>query len=120
MSLSLAVADFCHTIGLPAAPLPLALRFERSGALLLEEHGETLHASLFRRFPAHRKGVAVAALRAVGPDQRLPYAIRAGFRGEETLVFLAKVPATTVDPVLLEHLITTLVSLADDVDNQTS
>lgn len=120
MNLAAAVADFCRTIGLPAAPLPLALRFEKSGLLVLEEQNDNLVASLHRTAPRYRAGVAVAALRAVHPDRNLPYAVRAGFRGDETLVFQARVQADRVEPSLLEHVLTTLVAIADSVEVETS
>ena len=108
------VAQFCATLNMPPQRLPLSLQFERSGRLQIDHRGNDYCVLLARPAPQYQEGVAEAALRAVHPDRGLPFSVRAGFSGDDTLVLLARIPDREFDLPTLERLLAALTSLADD------
>lgn len=115
------IATFCGSLGIPLPPagvrLPLALKLEHSGTFRMEEdvHGG-YWLTLAREVPLHRAGVALAALRRVHPDQGGPLRVKAGFHGDETLVFMTRMPAEACDAPAIEAALRIMVRLADEVD----
>jgi type III secretion system chaperone SycN len=116
MSAEAAVDDLCAAIGVGAQPLPLMLRFERSGDVHIEKREGFVLVYVARNVPLHRRGVAAAALRLVHPDRGLPHPIRAAFRGDDTLVLLCRLPENRVDLPTLDGIMQTLVRLADEAE----
>jgi type III secretion system chaperone SycN len=116
MSAETAVQDLCAAIGVAPRPLPLVLRFERSGEVHIERGEDSLVIYLARHVPAYRSGVAAAALRAVHPDRGLPFRVKAAFRGEETLVLLVRIAEAQADLPVLDAVVKLLTRLADEAE----
>ncbi len=116
MSAEAAVQELCATMGVGARELPLVLRFERSGELHIERSNDGILIYLAREVPGYRHGVAAAALRAVHPDRGLPFVVKAAFRGEDTLVFLARIPEERVDLPTLDAIMQLLRRLANEAE----
>ena len=116
MSAESAVQDLCASMGVGARELPLVLRFERSGELHIERCPGGILIYLAREVPEYRTGVAAAALRAVHPDRGLPFLVKAAFRGEETLVFLVRIPEDRVDLPTLDAVMQLLTRLANEAE----
>ncbi|CCB66708.1 chaperone protein sycN [Hyphomicrobium sp. MC1] len=123
MSSHSAIATFCESLGIPLSPiglsLPLALEFERSGTLRLEENGAGGYwLTLAREVPLHRRGVAAAVLRAAHPDRSMPLRVKAGFHGDETLVLMTGLAKEVADAPAIASALRMLVRLADEVDSE--
>lgn len=113
MSADAAVRDLCAAVGVRASPLPLVLRFERSGNLHIERRNNDIIVYLARSAPAYRTGIAAAALRAIHPDRGLPFPVRVAFHGADTLVLLCRLPEVEVDLPTLDSIMQLLCRLAD-------
>jgi hypothetical protein len=52
----------------------------------------------------------------VHPDRGLPFTVKAAFRGEDTLVFLARIPEERVDLPTLDAIMQLLRRLANEAE----
>lgn len=114
-----AVAQFCSALGLPPQGAPVSMQFERSGRLQIEPREDGFVVLLARPAPPYLHGVAARALRLVHPDRALPFPVKAAFRGDDTLVMLARIAAVDLDLPTLERLVALLASLAADATDGT-
>lgn len=121
MSSHAAIATFCDSLGISVShanlSLPLALQFERSGTLRMEEDGKGSYwLTLARQVPLYRRGVAAAALRATHPDCGIPIRVKTGFHGEETLVLMTRLAKEAADAPTIAATLRILMRIADEVD----
>ncbi len=73
----------------------LCLSFEKSGTLYLEylRDQETILVYIARHVPLYDTQIIARSLGLCRHRQELPFSVHAGFKGEDELVFMVRIPA---------------------------
>jgi type III secretion system chaperone SycN len=112
-----AIAEFGRSLGLPGLQLGdqavLNLVFEKSGTLFIERQEAELVLYVARQVAAHDDRRAEAALALCHPRQRWPLPVRAGLRGDDTLVLITRIPEREVSVPALQSAVELLFRLHD-------
>ena len=112
------VEDFGRSLGIDrlgftATPV-IQLAFDRTGTLVLERAGGAVVVYLARRLPLPlSSGLGSRALELCHPRHGHPFAYAAGFRGDDTLIFLVRIPETEFTLPTLQRAFDGLVQLHD-------
>ncbi|MBL6080026.1 hypothetical protein JMJ56_18555 [Belnapia sp. T18] len=117
MSAQAGIRAFCEGLGV-AMPrtMPVVLRFERAGRLLIAEDRGGLTLLLERDLPAWRTGVLAAALRAVHPARGVPRPVHIRCRSHRSLLLSLHLAAEEVDTPMLDGCLRLLNRLADEAE----
>jgi type III secretion system chaperone SycN len=93
----------------------VALEIERRGTLFLEDAGDVLLVYLARGIDigADKAGILRNALRLCHYREGLLYQVQAGLRGDATLVFLVRLPASQIGLAEIESVLDLLTRLQD-------
>jgi type III secretion system chaperone SycN len=112
-----AIAEFGRSLGLPGLQLgdqaPINLVFEKSGTLFIERQESDLVLYVARQVPPHEDRWAEAALALCHPRQRWPLPVRAGLRGDDTLVLITRIAEREVSVPTLQSAVELLFRLHD-------
>lgn len=114
-----AVIGFCRLLNVsPPHRMPLRLRFERNGRVVIAAavQSDAVTLTLERPLPAWRTGVLAAVLRAVHPDRDLPHPVRVGCRGGAHLMLTLRLEPELLEPRTLDAGLRLLCRLADDAE----
>lgn len=114
------IDEFGRHLGLPSlSPGPedcVELTIEQAGRLQIEKKGDNANIILARPRTPHAANVAGAALDLSHWRENHPWHISAGMKGEDWLVFIAKMPLTHMDVPTLDRALTYLSDLHDRVE----
>ncbi len=101
-----AVQQFARYMGIDRLHIPengvFCFHFERSGRFFIEFREEEIILYLARDVDPHREGWMERALRFCHYKNRLPYPVSAGLKGDNTLVFITKLPVEEFNLPTLE------------------
>lgn len=114
------VGDFGRHLGInglqPGASGSVDLSIEQIGRLQLEREGDVALITLARAWPRHAARAARAALDLCHWRENHPWAIQAGVKGEEWLLFTVRLPLTQLDVPTLDRILGYLSNLQDAVE----
>lgn len=110
-----AIAEFGRGMGIESLALGnerlASLAFERSGTLFLEATEGHLLIYMMRDVPARDETLALRALSLCHFRNGLPYDLSPAMKGEDRLIFIARVPEREVSLPVLENTFALLVRL---------
>lgn len=92
------------------------LAIENVGRFQIEKDDDMVNLILARPRPQHSENTARTALALCHWRENHPWPIHAGLIGEETLLFVARMPVTTMDVPTLDRALAYLSELLDRVE----
>lgn len=93
----------------------VCLDIETMGTLFIEQADEDMLIYLVRRFPQYADEIYAKALTLCHYREALSFAVHAAFKGDDQLVFLARMPGEDFSLPVLEQAIDLLNRLHDSV-----
>jgi len=91
----------------------LCMSFEKRGTLFIEKADEDILVYLVREANLHADGVFLNALASCHYREGLPFSVNPGFKEENQLAFIARIPETEFSLPALETALETLTHLHD-------
>jgi|GEM_PF-1090332 len=106
---------FTQSMGIDDFKLPqnnvVCFNFEKSGRFFIEFNNENVLLYLARQVDVHEASLLEKAFYVCHYKESLPYAVNVGLKGEDTLVFLIKLPVQEFDFPSLEKALSLLMQL---------